>query len=171
MEKSKIPMLCRFDTISQIMPYYARTHKAFLLLSSLCSASRLKLDEFYDEFINSMTEFWTVIELNSWSRFDYSFLPNDLFRVSISCYSEESIEALIKFCDNLRDLKGWYFNKHYMHSKVKIQDYVVVDIELIQKLHPYIDILKSTQVIICKRDAHNYQFEFQSDTLDTNCII
>ena len=54
MEWTKIPMFDRFDTISHIMPYYSHTHSAFLLLSSLCSTSRWKLDEFYDEFIYCM---------------------------------------------------------------------------------------------------------------------
>ena len=47
MEHSNIAMLERFDTIVNIMPYYANTYKAFLLLSSLWSTSRRKLDEFY----------------------------------------------------------------------------------------------------------------------------
>ena len=169
MEGSKIPMLTRFDTISHIMPYYAKTHKAFLLLSSLCSASRLKLDEFYDGFITSMTEHWLNLEIESDNSLNYLFLPNDLFGVSIQCEDEESVDELIKFIENLIDFKGWYFNNHYMHSKIKILDSFSVDIKFIKKLDTYIDFLKSIQVILCKKDIYRSKLLFQSVTLDTNC--
>ena len=169
MEGSKIPMLIRFDTISHIMPYYAKTHKAFLLLSSLCSASRLKLEEFYDEFITSMTERWLNLEIESDNSFSYFNLPNDLFGVSIQCEDKESVNALIKFIENLIDFKGWYFNNHYMHSKIKILDSFSVDIKFIKKLDTYIDFLKSTQVVLCKKDIYRSKLLYQSVTLDTNC--
>ena len=168
MESSKIPMLSRFDTISHIMPYFAHTHKAFLLLSSLCSATRGKLDEFYDEFITSMTEYWVILKWGFESNFDYLCLPNDLFEFFIECDSVEIIEALIRFIENLRDSQGWFFNKHYMHSKIKIRDPVAVDIDMINKLHPYADILKSTQIILCKKGLQNSKIQYQFTTLDTN---
>ena len=49
-------MLNRFDAISAIMPYYASSHNAFLLLSSLCTTTRAKLDEFYEEFVYLMRQ-------------------------------------------------------------------------------------------------------------------
>ena len=52
MENKQIRILERFDVISITMPYYGSTHKSFLLLSALSPASRSKLDEFYQEFIN-----------------------------------------------------------------------------------------------------------------------
>ena len=57
MKKREIPIFNRFDTTSIIMPYYAPTHYAFKLLSSLCSSARNKLDEFYEEFIICMREY------------------------------------------------------------------------------------------------------------------
>ena len=167
MESSKIPMLSRFDTISHIMPYFAHTHKAFLLLSSLCSATRSKLDEFYGEFITSMKEYWEILKWRLYNNFDYLCSPNDLFEFSIGCSSEEDIEALIRFIENLRDSQGWFFNKHYMHSQIKIRDPVAVDFDIINILLPYADILKSTQVILCKNGLQSSKIQYQFTTLDT----
>ena len=163
--KSKIPMLSRFDTISHIMPYYGQTHGAFLLLSGLCSKTRDKLDEFYDEFVNLMKENWRYIQIYSTYQ---NIPPNDLFEMSISLHYQNSIDTFIEFIENLRDSKGWYFNSHYMHSKVKILDPIRVGINYIRKLYTYIDILKSTQVVLCKRDIHNSEVEYESGTLNTN---
>ena len=168
MERSKIPMLSRFDAISHIMPYYGQTHKAFLLLSSLCSETRSKLDEFYDEFVACMKEYWMFFNINSSNKLNQLFLPNDLFEFSIFCLFQKSIDVLIKLIENLRDSKGWYFNSHYMHSKVKIRVPIRAEINDVKKLYSYIDVLKSTQVILCKEDAHSSKFEYESSTLDTN---
>ena len=79
MEWSRIPILDKFDAISHIMPYYEYTHKAFLMLSSLCSSIRSKLDEFYSEFIQWMKNSWTCIEIASENMRKPLFLPSDLF--------------------------------------------------------------------------------------------
>ena len=169
MERSKIPMLSRFDSISHIMPYYGQTHWAFLLLAGLCSETRGKLDEFYDEFVTCMKENWTFAEVNQPNQSSYLFLPNDLFEVSVDCRNQERINWFIKFIQDLRDSKGWYFNSHYMHLKVKIRDPIRVEIDFIKELYPYVDSLKSTQVILCKKDIDTSKVEYESSTLDTNC--
>ena len=168
MERSKIPMLSRFDLISHIMPYYGQTHRAFLLLSGLCSETREKLDEFYDEFVTCMRENLMLLIRNPLSNLNCLFLPNDLFEVSIECKEREIKDILIKFIQNLRDSKGWYFNSHYMHSKAKIRDPILVHVKFIKKLYAYIDVLKSTQVILCKEDSHTSKVQYESSTLDTN---
>ena len=169
MERSKIPMLSRFDAISHIMPYYGQTHRAFLLLSSLCSETREKLDEFYYEFIASMKKYWSYFKVNSDENLIGLFLPNDLFEISISFYSKEFSDALINFIENLRDSEGWYFNSHYMHSKIKIRDPIKVHIRIIKRLYTYVDVLKSTQAILCKRDTYSSKVKYESSTLDINC--
>ena len=171
MWKSKIPILNRLDTISHVMPYFAYTHIAFLLLSSLCSTTRSKLDEFYDEFVFKMGENWRLIKSNSVDQLDHLFLPSDLFEVSIWWIDQKSICTFIKFILNLRDSKGWYFNSHYMHSKIKIQGPIKVDIRIIKRLYTYVDVLKSTQVILCKRDTYSSKIEYELTTLDTNSTI
>ena len=161
-------MLSRFDLIAHIMPYYARTHKAFLMLSNLCSATRDKLDEFYDEFITSMTEYWMQyqIKLNKYS--EHYFLPNDLFESYFECKSEDNINALIKFCKEIKSSNGWYFRSHFMHSKIKIRDPIDAQIEIIKELYSHIDVLKSMQVVLCKRNIHGFKVQYEPSTLDTN---
>ena len=102
MEKLKIPMLSRFDTISHIMPYYGQTHEAFLLLSSLCSKTRCKLDEYYDEFVNLMIENWRYIETYSTYQNTHKFF----FR---TIYLKSLLTSLIKkaLTHLLNSLKTW----------------------------------------------------------------
>ena len=168
MERSKIPMLSRFDSISHIMPYYGQTHRAFLLLSGLCSETRRKLDEFYDEFVTLMKEYWTLVKSNFEVQLTRIFRPNDLFEVSIYCQDQKSIDEFIEFIEDLKDFKGWHFNSHYMHSKIKIRDPIKVEIKFIKELYAYVDILKSTQVTLCKKDTHTSKVHYEPSTLDTN---
>ena len=168
MERSKIPMLSKFDAISHIMPYFGQTHKAFFLLSSLCSETRYKLDEFYCAFVTCMKEYWKVNGINERNYKKFLFLPDDLFVFYIDDWDQSvSLSLLIKFLKKLRDSKGWYFNSHYMHSKIKIRDPIVVNIKSIKKLYAYVDIMKSTQVILCKRDDDASKVQYESSTLDT----
>ena len=169
MERSKIPMLSRFDAISHIMPYFGKTHRAFLLLAGLCSETRCKLDEFYDEFVTCMKENWRYIWSNKSNKRNSFYIPNDLFWVCFGFIFEEDYQALIKLILNIRDSKGWYFNSHYMHSKIKIQDPISFSNYYIKKLYGYIDLLKSTQVILCKENINCSKIQYESSTLDTNC--
>ena len=169
MERSKIPMLSRFDAISHIMPYYGQTHWAFLLLLGLCSETRCKLDEFYDEFVAHMKENWWYIKVDKRSKWGCLFLPNDLFQIYLNFWEKEMTAKFIKFIKNLRDSKGWYFNSHHMHSKIKIRDRIRINFDFIRKLIPYVDVLKSTQVIFCKEDFHTSKIQYELSTLDTNC--
>ena len=169
MENPKIPMISRFDSISHIMPYYGQSHRAFLLLSSLWKETRCKLDEFYWEFVTCMKEYWMVFKVYQ-SKLNSLFLPNDLFEFYIlSIFNEKMFDTLINFIKNLRDSKGWYFNSHYMHSKIKIRDPIRVNIKYIDKLYAYVDTLKSTQVILWKEDYRTSKIHYESGTLDTNC--
>ena len=89
-----------------------------------------------------------LIETNQPNQSSYLFFPNDLFEASVDCKDQEIIYTLIKFIEDLRDSKGWYFNSHFMHSKVKIRDPILVNFDFFKKLYAYVDILKSTQVIL-----------------------
>ena len=171
MERSKIPMLSRFDSISHIMPYYGKTHRAFLLLSGLCSETREKLDEFYDEFVTCMKEYWMYANEDKWNKSRYLFLPGDLFEFIIICLNKEMFDLFIKFIENLRDSKGWYFNSHYMHSQIKIRDPITIEIKYIDTLYAYVDTLKSTQVILCKWDYTFNKIKYESGILNTNWIM
>ena len=166
MDLPKIPMLNRFDAISHIMPYFDETHRAFLLLSSLCSKTRNKLNEFYDEFISCMSEYWMHVRVDSKDLHAKLFLPNDMFKVSLNLWDKEMIDSFIKFIKNLRGFKGRYFKSHYMHSNIKIQDPVRVGFDSINKIFAYIDLLKSIQVILYKEDIQTSKVKYESSTLD-----
>ena len=144
MEHSKIPMFDRFDTTSHIMPYYSQTDSAFLLLSSLCTTSRSKLDEYYNEFISLMKENWKCI-----SKFYYSKdrpLPTDLFLMFIEIRAISLFDSFVQFIKSYTEVKGCYFNNHYMHLQIKIRDKIRVHYAYIEKIYPYLDNLKSIQV-------------------------
>ena len=78
------------------------------------------------------------------------------------------IEPFIKFIKNLSSSKGWYFNSHYMHSEIKIQDPVRVIFDLFKKLVAYVDLLKSIRVILCKEDIQTSKVKYEPSTFDTN---
>ena len=163
MEQQKISLLSRFDTISHVMPYYSFTHKAFLLLSSLCSDSRWKLNEYYKEIVQCMSKFWMCISIDSSNIQKSLLLPCDLFVFSIDWLSVEDMFTFIQFIEDLANIKGWFFNGHYMHSQLKLSSLIKIDISLIEKLRPHVDLLKSTQVTLL--DNSN-----QQTTLDTMCL-
>ena len=123
-KRSKIPMLNRFDTIAHIMPYYASTHKSFLLLSSLCSATRDKLDEFYGEFITLMAKYRMILEVSSDSHLRCLFLPCNLFIIDLRVETEKMFNEFIRFIKICEKSKGWYFNKNSMHSQIKFQNII-----------------------------------------------
>ena len=123
-KRSKIPMLNRLDTIAHIMPYYASTHKSFLLLSSLCSATRHKLDEFYYEFITLMTEYRMTLKVFSDKHLWSLFLPSNLFIIDLKPKTKKMSNEFIKFIKNCVEKDGWYFNENYMHSQIIFKDII-----------------------------------------------
>ena len=137
-------MLQRFDTISHAMPYYGRTHKAFLLLSSLCSASRCKLDEYYKEFVHWMSKNW--INIVATLDINCLILPFDLFIMDAIEIQEYNFDKFVQIILNLYDFKGCYFNDNFMHSQIKTDDYVKAYLSSFEELNQYVDILKSIQV-------------------------
>ena len=145
MERSKIPMLSRFDTISHIMRYYASTHKAFLLLSSLCSDTRAKLDEYYNEFIWCMEGNWAYVDLNL--NLSNLFIPYDMFKIKVFTIDESSFNTFIQLIKQLKNPFEIRFQNHLWNSHIKINNSIFVESSLIEKLYPYADDLKSIQVL------------------------
>ena len=162
-----IPILNRFDTISAIMPYYGYSHKSFLLLSSLCTTTRKKLDEFYEAFVYLMRQNLLFVEI----KLDLNnlFLPIDLFGISISkLIGKTVLESFVKFIKNLNESKGWYFNKHYMHSQIVLKNWIPVDYFWIKELYHNLSILKSIQVVVFD-DTYEY-FKYWSSPISLDII-
>ena len=112
-----------------------QTRRAFLLPSSLHSETRSELGEFYSEFATRIKEYLISVKANEFDRWSYLFLPCDLFGVCIYWIYKYSIYSLIKFIENLRDSKGWYFSSHYMHSDIKFRNPISVDVNIIKELY------------------------------------
>ena len=55
-----------------------------------------------------------------------------------------------------------------MHSKIKIRDPIKISIDYIKELYAYVDVLKSTQVVLCKKNIHSSKIIYESSTLDAN---
>ena len=145
MEEVQIPMLSRFDTISHVMPYYAHTHKAFLLLSSLYKSSRNKLDEFYDEFVECMRENWLKIKivLERMKR----LIPTDLFIIIFDYEYHSNPNKFIEIINYLTCFNCCYFNKHSMNKQTKLQNPICIYLmSQFEQLKPYMNTLKSIQV-------------------------
>ena len=140
-----IPILEKFSICSMIMPYYAPTHFSFLLLSQLNSRSRAMLDEFYEEVLNWMlnTAIWILISEENKVMMS---LPCDLFKFSIDLKNEGIVEMFLQLIDNIRQNKGFYFNSHFMHSRLWIVS-LYVDSDLVSKLYPSLELLKQTKII------------------------
>ena len=132
----------RFDIISTIMPYYAHTHKAFLLMSQLYSASRNKLDEYFDEFISCISEYWMSLVVNFKSETKTWNLPNDLFDISISMIDTSLIDNFVSNFTKSIYHNSWYFNSHNMHSRIKIKNPICVIFFWTEGLYPHVDTLK-----------------------------
>ena len=98
--EQRITILENFWITSIIMPFYGKTHKMFLLLSSLYSGSRHKLNEFYPEFRKWMRDYWLEITIDS-DTLQNLFLPSDLFWLTISYYFDSNMDIISEFISNL----------------------------------------------------------------------
>ena len=55
-----------------------------------------------------------------------------------------------------------------MHSQIKIRDPILANAEGIKTLYDYTDVLKSTQVILCKEDTYGSKIQCELVTFNTN---
>ena len=143
MEGRRIMLLGNFALISIVMPYYEPTHRSFILLSSLWKKSRDKLDEFYDEFINLMKNYWYLISVDLFTNHQRLQLPSNLFILNF-IEIKQNIDYFINFINNIKSKIGYYFNNHYMHDKLMIfSDKILIDLSQLELLYPYWETLKS----------------------------
>ena len=167
MQRSKIPLLQRFDVISNIVPYYAHTHLSFLLLSSLWVKSRHKLDEYYEEFVRYMIKYWLWIKINSKNNRMHLLLPTDLFKFDISIFWQNTADWFIDFIEKYSDYKMWSFCSHSMHSQINLHNPVLVHTSFIEQLYPHIDKFKTIQVNLVNMDVETLSNFSQSVPLLT----
>ena len=133
-----------FALISVILPYYAPTHKWFLLLSTLWAKTRKKLNDYYWEFRNIMPRYSLVLSIE-WESKNRIYLPSDLFCFKFVNFTSKELPIFIDLINNLSNKRGWYFGFHYMHELLNIKD-VVISSGLIKKMFHLSDILNSIKV-------------------------
>ena len=146
MENLTIPIFNRFSAIWEIMPYYGPTHKVFLMLSTLWSATRRKLINNYDAFIYAMKGYWTWLSIEQQRDLRLLFLPNDLFEINILSKFSEDVNTFIEFISKINKSEGWYFDKHFMHRQIKIQNYIDMSVWAVKQLFPHFYIMRSVRV-------------------------
>ena len=144
MENNKIPIFDNFALVSLIMPFFAKTDKAFRVLSQLSVSSRNKLYEFYEEFRKLMNHYSQVIYISE-SNLNNLLLPWDLFVFLITLNWIEAIEAFTDFANSIKSKNGYYFRDYYyLHTQVSV-NIVNIDLKLTKFLNPHIELLRSIQ--------------------------
>ena len=59
--------------------------------------------------------------------------------------SEIEANTFLQFLQDINDKKGYYFNQHFMHSRLWIESIEVKD-KLVAILYPSLELLKTTEV-------------------------
>ena len=154
MERSKISIFESFALISIVMPYYAPTHKAFLMLSSLYYGSRNKLDEYFDEFINIMRKYSIIIIINRTEGLIRFSLPSTLFQFKIELNYIGDIDVFITLIKRISKKQGRYFNNHYMHKRIfVVNDSIEIESGFVKELQSYIKDMNN--IMVTSTLSHN----------------
>ena len=149
MHPSHINLLEKFSTWTAIIPYFGRADRSFLLLSMLNKKTRKVLDENYDAILNWLMNTATWLKIEYQDQKELLMLPWNLFQLSIRIYDEEQelLDTFIKLIWNINSLKGYYFNKHFMHSRLFIEE-LIIDEKMVNKLYPILELLKTTEALL-----------------------
>ena len=76
-------------------------------------------------------------------------LPFDLFGIKFSIKSEEIADIFIGYIQLIDEKLGGYYYDHYMNDQINVS--VMLDVEFIEKLYLYSDIMKSITVFSTSR--------------------
>ena len=158
MEGNKIPIFESFALTSIVMPYYDRTDRAYLLLSSLSTSSRNKLDMYYDEFAHVMKNNIMKVSVRN-KKHSNILLPSDLFIFEVLIYFKKDITNFIEFILKLNCWEGHYFKNHYLHQRVTIfKNKIMISKLDLKEISPYVDKIQSIKA------WSNLPFENQEKT-------
>ena len=115
MDSTQFKILENFNICTVIMPFYSKTHTAFLLLSSLSRGTRSKLNEFYREFVSVMKSYWVICSVGELMN-DTPILPSHLFIYNLSDIPSVFFDIFIDKIIQIQCKKGYYFNQYFMHN-------------------------------------------------------
>ena len=146
MLSTRITLLERFGPWSVIIPYFGTTDRSFLLLSQLSRKSRDMLDCYFEEVLNWMTANTTCLLVYSEDQGRIMLLPSCLFRFEITLDWEVLVNTFLILINNVNNKEGYYFNQHFMHSRLRIDSLKVND-ALVKNLYPSLELLKTTEVV------------------------
>ena len=146
MMSTNITLFEKFGVRTVLLSYYGTTDQSFLLLSKLNRKLREMLDEFYEGILNSMIYNATYLRIDHKDEIWRLSLPWNLFKFKIYLNFEEITKTFLLHINNINDRKGYYFNQHYMHSRLCI-DSLEVKHQYANILYPSIELLKSIEVI------------------------
>ena len=144
MEGTRISIFEKISLISLIMPFYSYSHNAFLVLASLWMRTRNKLDEFYEEFRNTMKNKWMSLTVED--NFRKLLLPNDLFSYTIIIKTSDEALKFIEFISRIVNKQGYYFRNHYMHEHIKILSISVFSSQ-VEVLYSKIEEIRSFRIL------------------------
>ena len=144
MMSTRIDLVEKFGVCTVLMSYYGTTDQSFLLLSQINSKSREMLDTFYEEILNSMINNTTCLWLDKNFKKEL-YLPWNLFKLKIMLDSDIKANIFLQFLQDINDKKGYYFNQHFMYTRLWIESIEVKD-NLVAILYPSLELLKTTEV-------------------------
>ena len=145
MNKDRIDLMEKFGVCSVVMSYYSWIHKSFLVLSQLNRGSREMLDINYDAFLNSMNGNILWLEVDEHNK-EVFLMPSSLFKLSFELNNADVLESFLVWIRNINDKEGYYFNQHFMHNRLWINQ-IWVDAILAETLYGDIDLIKATEVV------------------------
>ena len=145
MLSTNIALFEKFGVRAVIMSYYGTTDQSFLLLSQLNRKLREMFDESYEGILNSMINNTTCLRIDRQDEEWKLSLPWNLFKFRIILNSEEITKTFLLHINNINDRKGYYFNQHYMHSRLCIK-FLEINHTYANILYPSIELLKSIEV-------------------------
>ena len=147
MQSTNIPLLEKFGACSVVISYFGYTHSVFLLLSQLNRRSRELLDDNYEGILNWTKMNAVCLDLQYLCETILKF-PWDLFSYRIGISRESDTKIFIKLIQNINSKTGWYFNQHFINGRLCIEKLWAWE-NLVEKLYPYLELLKKTEVICC----------------------
>ena len=143
MENSSVTVFHSFAVTTVIMPYYGLAHEGFLLLSSISTTSRLKLNKHYNEFRRAIRKHRMLLKVNDIS--SKLFLPADLFTFSVWLANQSHAEDFVRLVTSLSERRGHYFENHFMHEQLCLHK-LYFDSHLVDILNSWVELMKSIKV-------------------------
>ena len=93
------------------------------------------------------------------------FLPWDLFTFFVIVRDSKQASILTKFAQDLKDTKGYYFNKHYMHEQIWFEKIIAYS-SIIEAIYPYFEAFESIKVVNYYQRASIYEDEIDHKMID-----